>query len=120
MMTTDVSQLAARLEHLERQHRRLRRLAWGAVCLLPLGLGGFVRGGSGPVVRAEQVELLNAAGVRQAALTADSGGVTLTLFGTRGKPVSALQLGDSALTLLDAGGQPVARLGGPQVRHLGE
>ena len=120
MKTTEVSQLVARLEHLERQHRRLRRFAWGAACLLPLGLGAFVRGEAGPVVRAEQVELLNATGARQAVLTADSGGVTLTLFGARGKPVSALELGDSALTLLDAGGQPVARLGGPQVRHLGE
>ena len=120
MTTTDVSRLAARLHHLELQHRRLRRFAWGLVCLLPLGLVAFVRGGPGPVVRAEQVELLNAAGARQAVLIADSGGVTLTLFGSRGKPVSALQLGDSALTLLDSGGQPVARLGGPQVRHLVE
>ena len=120
MTTTDVSQLSARLERLERQQRRLCRFAWGALGLLPLGLGAFVTGGAGPVVRAEQVELLNAAGARQALLSADSAGVTLTLFGARGKPVSAMQLGDSALTLLDAGGQPVATLGGPRVRHLGE
>jgi hypothetical protein len=72
------------------------------------------------VLRAQQVELLNPAGARQAVLSADSAGVMLTLFGARGKPVSALRLSDSALTLLDAGGQSVARLGGPQVRHLGE
>ena len=120
MSTIELSQLRARLERIERQQRRLRRFAWGAICLLPLGLGAFVRGGADPVVRAEQVELLNPAGARQAVLSADSSGVTLTLFGARGKPVSALQLGDSALTLLDAGGQPVATLGGPRVKHLVE
>ncbi|HKU62330.1 MAG TPA: hypothetical protein VJQ44_13985 [Gemmatimonadales bacterium] len=120
MTMTDVSDLAARLDRLERQQRRYRRFAWGALGLLPLVLGAFVGGGPGPLVRAEQVELLNAAGGRQAVLSADSSGVTLTLFGARGKPVSGLQLGDSALTLLDADGQPVATLGGPRVRHLGE
>jgi hypothetical protein len=120
MTTTDVSHLAARLDRLERQQRRLQRIAWGALALLPLALGAFVRGGPGPVVRAEQIELLNAAGTRQAVLSSDSTGVTLTLLGARGKPVSALQLRDSAITLLDAGGQPVATLGGPRVRHLGE
>ena len=64
--------------------------------------------------------LLNPAGARQAVLRADSAGVVLMLFGPRGKPVSALQLGDSALTLLDAAGQPVATLGGPGVKHLVE
>ena len=74
MTTTDVSRLAARLERIERQQRRLRRFAWGALCLLPLGLGAFVSGGAGPVVRAEQIELLNPAGGRQAVLRADSAG----------------------------------------------
>jgi hypothetical protein len=91
-----------------------------ALCLLPLGLGGFVSGRADPVVRAEQIELLNPAGARQAVLRANSAGVVLMLFGPRGKPVSALQLGDSALTLLDAAGQPVATLGGPGVKHLVE
>lgn len=120
MTTTEVSGLIARLERIERQQRGLRRFACGALCLLPFALGAFVTGGADPVVRAQQVELLNPAGARQAVLSADSTGVTLTLFGPRGKPVSALELGDSALTLLDAGGQPVATLGGPQVRHLVE
>jgi len=120
MTTTDGSRLMARLERLERQQRHLRRIAWCALTLLPLALGAFVRHGPGPVVRAEQVELLNPAGARQAVLNADSSGVTLTLLGARGKPVSALQLGDSGITLLDAGGQPVATLGGPRVRHLVE
>lgn len=118
MMATDRSHLAARLHQLERQQRRLRRLAWGALGLLPLMLGAFASSGPGPVVRAAQVELLTETGARKAVLSADSGGVTLTLFGARGKPVSALLLGDSALTLLDGAGQPVATLGGPRVRHL--
>jgi hypothetical protein len=120
MTNTDVSELSTRLERIERQQRRLRRVAWGALCLLPLGLGAFVSGGADPVVRTQQVELLNPAGARQAVLSADSAGVMLTLFGPRGKPVSALQLGDSGLTLLDADGQPVATLGGPRIRHLVE
>ena len=87
---------------------------------VPLALGAFANGRADPVVRAGQVELLNRAGARQAVLSADSAGVTLTLFGPRGKPVSAVQLGDSALTLLDATGEPVATLGGPRVKHLVE
>jgi hypothetical protein len=118
MMTSDVSILSARLARLEQRERNLRRIGWGALCLLPLGLGAFAGSGPGPVIRAEQVDLLTEQGVRRAALNADSSGVTLTLFTTRGRPVSALHLNDSTLALLDAKGQPVAILGGPRVRHL--
>ncbi|HEY7504506.1 MAG TPA: hypothetical protein VH700_10430 [Gemmatimonadales bacterium] len=117
MTASEASALAARLAQLERHHRRLRRLAWTVYCLLPLGLGAFASG-SGPVVRAEQVELITAKGSRQAVLDADSAGVTLTLFTSKGQPASALRLSDSTLTLLDADGRPVATLGGPRVRHL--
>jgi hypothetical protein len=117
MTTSDVSDLTARLSNFERQNRNLRRLAWCALCLLPAGLGAFTNG-SGPVVRAEQVELVTASGTRQAALNADSAGVTLTLFTAKGRPASALRLSDSTLTLLDASGRAVATLGGPRVRHL--
>ena len=92
-------------------------LAWGALCLVPVGLGAFTNG-TGPVVRAEQVELVTASGTRQAALNADSAWVTLTLFTAKGRPASALRLSDSTLTLLDASGRTVATLGGPRVRHL--
>jgi hypothetical protein len=117
MTASEVSELTARLAKLERYHRSLRRLALAALCLLPLGLGAFASR-SGPVVRAEQVELITAAGIRQATLDADSAGVTVTLFTTKGRPASALHLSDSTLTLLDAEGRPVATLGGPRVRHL--
>ena len=117
MTTTDT---ATRLIELERQQRRGRRLAWGALCLLPVSLGAFASGGPDPVVRAEQVELVTATGTRQALLNADSTGVTLTLFTVKGRPASALRLSDSTLTLLDASGEPVATLGGPRVRHLVE
>ena len=117
MTTSDESDLRARLASLEQFHRSVRRLAWGALCLVPIGLGAFVSAPD-PVVRAEQVELVTAKGVRQAALNADSGGVTLTLFTARGRPASAVRLSDSALTLFDAAGRPVATLGGPMVRHV--
>jgi hypothetical protein len=117
MTTSEVSELTARLARLEGYHRGLRSLAWGALCLLPLGLGAFASG-SGPVVRAEQVELISPSGTRQATLNADSAGVTVTLFTTKGRPASALRLSDSTLTLLDASGRPVATLGGPRIRHL--
>jgi hypothetical protein len=118
MTTPDVSTLVARVARLEQQQRSLRRLAWGALCLLPVGLGAFAGGGAGPVVRAEQVELITPGGTRKAALNADSAGVTLTLFTAKGRPASALRLSDSTLSLLDGMGQPVATLGGPRVRHL--
>ena len=117
MTTSEMSELTARVAKLERYHRSLRRLAWAALCLLPVGLGAFATG-SDPVVRAEQVELITASGTRQATLNADSAGVTLTLLTTKGRPASALRLSDSTLTLLDASGRPVATLGGPRIRHL--
>jgi hypothetical protein len=87
-------------------------------CLLTMaGLGAFAHR-SDPVVRAEQVELISVNGTRQAALNADSAGVTLTLFTGKGRPASAMRLTDSTLTLLDASGREIATLGGPRVRHL--
>jgi hypothetical protein len=117
MTTSDMSDLTARLAELERHHRSLRRWACGALCLLPVALGAF-SSMTGPVIRAEQVELVTANGTRQAALNADSAGVTLTLFSAKGRPASALRLSDSTLTLLDASGRTVATLGGPRIRHL--
>jgi hypothetical protein len=121
MTTPDVAGITARLIQLERQQRRFRRLALGALCLLPVGLGAFAAGRRAPVVQAERVELITASGTRQAVLSSDSAGVNLTLLSVKGRPAGALRLSnDSMLTLLDATGRPVAVLGGPKVRHLAE
>jgi hypothetical protein len=49
MTTYDLSMVTARLAQLELQQRHFRRLAWGGLCLLPLGLGAFASVGSGRV-----------------------------------------------------------------------
>lgn len=117
MTTSDLADLKTRVAELERRQRTLRRLAWGTLSLLPIGLGAFTIG-AGPVVRAERVELITASGSRQAVMDSDSAGVTLTLFTTSGRPASAVRLTDSTLALLDARGRTIALLGGPVVRHL--
>jgi hypothetical protein len=118
MTTPETTELALRLAQLERHHRDLRRSCAAGLCLLTIaGLGAFATR-SDPVVRAEQVELITSNGIRQAALNADSAGVTLTLFTGKGRPASAMRLTDSTLTLLDASGREIATLGGPRVRHL--
>jgi hypothetical protein len=105
---------------------QLRRVAIGGLCLAPLGLAAFVTGRSAPVVQAERVELVTANGARQAVLSTDSAGVSLTLFDRKGRPASALRLSNHlelrdnfpTLTLLDSRGEVVATLGGPVVKHL--
>jgi hypothetical protein len=120
------SQLVARLSRLERQHRQLRRVAIGGLCLVPLGLAAFVAGRSAPVVQADRVELVTADGARRAVLSTDSAGVSLTLLDRKGRTASALRLSNQlelrdnvpTLKLLDSRGEVVATLGGPVVKHL--
>jgi len=130
-MTTSsdpASHLVARLNRLERQHRQLRRVAIGGLCLVPLGLAAFATGRSAPVVQADRVELVTADGARRAVLSTDSAGVSLMLLDRKGRPASSLRLSNQlelkdnspTLTLLDSRGAVVATLGGPLVKHLVE
>ena len=120
------SQIVSRLSQLERQHRQFRRLAVGGLCLLPLGLAAFATARSAPVVQANRVELVAASGARQAVLSADAAGVSLTLLDRKGRPGSSMRLSNDStltsdnptLTLRDAEGRAVATLGGPTLRHL--
>lgn len=71
------------------------------------------------VIQAQRVELVNANGVRQASLAADTSGVMLTLFDSRGRPAATLRLNDDPrLSVLDAAGREAAGLGAPRVQHL--
>jgi hypothetical protein len=120
------SQLAARMNRLERQHRQLRRVALGGLCLVPLSLAAFATGQSAPVVQADRVELVTASGKPQAVLSTDSAGVSLTLLDRKGRPASAMRLSNQhdltdnfpTLALIDSQGKVVATLGGPTVKHL--
>ena len=72
------------------------------------------------VIQAQRVELVNGNGVRQASLAADTSGVMLTLFDSRGRPAATLRLNDDPrLSVLDAAGREAAGLGAPRVQHLG-
>jgi hypothetical protein len=71
------------------------------------------------VVQAQRVELVNRNGVRQATLAADTSGVMLTLFDSRGRPAATLRLNDDPrLSVLDGTGREAASLGAPRVQHL--
>jgi hypothetical protein len=81
-------------------------------------LGAFVARAP-EVVQAQRVELVNGNGVRQASLAADTSGVMLTLFDSRGRPAATLRLNDDPrLSVLDASGREAAGLGAPRVQHL--
>jgi hypothetical protein len=71
------------------------------------------------VIQAHRVELVSANGVRQASLAADTSGVMLTLFDSRGRPAATLRLNDDPrLSVLDAAGREAAGLWAPRVQHL--
>lgn len=56
--SADSSQeVLGRLNRLEREHQRLRRVALIALCVLPAGLGAFAVNTGSPVVQAERVVL---------------------------------------------------------------
>jgi hypothetical protein len=114
---TDVYDRLASLERRERCQAPLLILA----ALVPsLALVGFVVRDEG-VVQARRVDLVDATNVRRAIVAADSSGVQLMATGKNGRPKASLRLTDSAqVSVLDAGGREVARLGAPRVQHLVE
>jgi hypothetical protein len=71
------------------------------------------------VVRAGRVELVDAEGALRAAVGADTAGVTLVMYDNQGRVSASFQLNDKPrLSIRDAGGREVARLGAVQVQHL--
>jgi hypothetical protein len=114
----DRPDLIARLDRLERWQRLLRPLAGLAVVVLVAGLAAFAWQAP-EVVQTQRLELLNSHGQLQAALTADTGGVILTLLDKRGRPSASLRLNaDPRLAVVDGAGREVAGLGAPRAQHL--
>lgn len=73
------------------------------------------------VVQARRIELLGPEGKAQAALTADTSGVVLTLFDKNGHIAGSVRLNsDPRLAVLDAAGRELAGLGAPRVQHLAQ
>jgi hypothetical protein len=109
----------ARLHRLERQVSRMRRLALAVVCAIPLGVGVVAMRSRAPAVQADRLELMDAAGRRQAVLKSDSLGVDLLLLDAKGRVRTAIRLdADTTLSVLDGDGRVMGQIGGPRVRHL--
>jgi hypothetical protein len=71
------------------------------------------------VLQAERIELVNRQGVRQAQLTTDSLGLTVTLFDRQGREAASFQLNqEPRLTVLDGARREVVGLGAPRPQHL--
>ena len=107
-----------RVDRLERRQRLLRPLAGLVVVVLVAALLAFAWEAP-EVVQTQRLELIDAKGEVQAALTADTTGVTLTLLDKRGRPSASLRLNDDPrLAVIDGAGREVAGLGAPRVQHL--
>jgi hypothetical protein len=71
------------------------------------------------VLQAERIELVNRQGMRQAQLTTDSLGLSVTLFDRQGREAASFRFNqEPGLTVLDEARQEVVRLGAPRPRHL--
>jgi hypothetical protein len=109
------------LERLDRLDRRSRRLVVLLTLLLLLLTTLAMGRGAAPVLRAERIELLSPSGAPQALISADSGGVYLTVLDARGRPAGAIRLNrEPWLSVRTGDGQEVAGLGAPKVHQLGE
>jgi hypothetical protein len=114
----DPFDLVARVAHLERRQQMLRPLAGVTMVLSVAALVAFTMEGPS-IVQAQRVDLVDPQGATQAALAADTTGVTLTLFDKSGRVTASLRLNDDPrLTVRDAAGREVAALGAPRVQHL--
>jgi hypothetical protein len=91
------------------------------VMLLAIAAGAAVGFRQAPpeVLQAERIELVNRQGSRQAQLTTDSLGLTVTLFDGQGSEVASFRFNqEPRLTVLDEGRREVVRLGAPRSQHL--
>jgi hypothetical protein len=71
------------------------------------------------VIRAERVELVTPAGLRQAQLSTDSLGLTVTLFDRGGREAASFRLNqEPRFTVLDGSRREVVGLGAPKPQHL--
>jgi hypothetical protein len=114
----DPDELLARLTRLEHRQRFPRPLAAVAIITTVATLVAFATGAP-EAIQAQRVELVNAKGVRQATLAADTAGVVLTLLDGKGRVAAALRLdGDPRVSVLSASGREVASLGAPRPQHL--
>jgi hypothetical protein len=111
----------ARIDRLECQLRRAQLLACGTgVVAATLLLSGYHLKVS-QVLQAERLELVTPKGVRQAILSADTLGLTVTMLDRRGAPAGTLRLTEEPrLTLETEQGREVVGLGSPKVHHLTE
>ena len=106
--------LTARVDRLERRRRLFRPLA--GLAMVVLVAFAWV---APEAVQTQRLELIDAKGEVQAALTADTTGVILTLLDKRGRPSASLRLNDDPrLSVVDGAGREAAGLGAPRVQHL--
>jgi hypothetical protein len=71
------------------------------------------------VLRAERIELVTPKGVRQAQLSTDTLGLTVTLFDRDGREAASFRLNqEPRLTVLDGSRREVVGLGAPRPQHL--
>lgn len=118
-MSMETAAQDTRIRHLERELRRVRRVALcGILVVTTFALGGF-RAGADDVVRAQRVELMNREGVRRAILSADSLGFAVVLLDERGHAAGSLRLsGEPRVAVENGRGRELAGLGAPKAHNL--
>ena len=105
---------------LEHQQRSLQLVATIVSATVLAALLGFASPHPG-VVQAQRVEIVDAKGQVLAALSADTSGTVVTVFGSNGRATASLRFNaDPRLSVRDAAGREVAGLGVPRVQHLRE